>query len=239
MKRYALWILVASVAISALLGCVALLSSHFGETQGKVLLSTLAIAQASLLAMVCGVAMGKPATAPLAKLGAVLAVATAPLLLTAIWGEVEGKTFWRMTGTLEVAAVAVAHVSLLLTARLRVDRRWMVVATIFAALALAAIVVGLLWEAFEDMKDLWRPLGVLSILTCAGTLLVWVFHRMNAGAVAAAVALDAVTGAPGGDVPRIRHCVACGADRIEVSPTGVRCFTCGAHFHVTVEPSPR
>lgn len=239
MKRYALWILVASVAVSALLGCVALLSSHFGETQGKVLLSTLAIAQASLLAMVCGVAMGRPSTAPLAKLGAVLAVATAPVLLAAIWGEIDRNGFWKATGTLEVAAITVAHVSLLLTARPRADRRWVVVVTVFAALALAAMIVGLVWGAFDDASGLWRPLGVLSILTCAGTILAWVFHRMdrNAVGVAAVASAGEAAATAAGATRRVAHCVACGADRIELAAGAVRCYACGAHFRVAFEPT--
>lgn len=232
MKRYALWVLVGSVAVSSLLACLALLSPEFGATQGKVLLSTLAIAHASLLAMACGVALEHAATVPLARFGVALAIATAPVLLVATWGDVDDRGFWRALGTLEVLAVTVAHASLLLVATLRAERRWVRVATLLAAAGLAVLLLGLIWEAVDAFDAAWRTIGILAVLATAGTILVWVFHRWDRGAAPAASRRDAR--------PGLRHCVACGSDRVDVRPDGVRCRRCRASFRVewTAEPTP-
>ena len=171
-------------------------------------------------------------------MGIVLAILTAPMLLAAIWGEIGRAAFWRMVGTLEVTAVAVAHASLLLRATLRPARRWMLTATLLGMVLLSALILGLVWDAVRD-DSIWRPLGILSILTCAGTILVWVFHRIDRGPLVAVNVGAGRAGPPpppptsSSPPPSVRHCVACGADRIEVTARGVDCYSCGAHFRVT------
>lgn len=225
MKQIAFRVLIIAVSLSALLGCIALLSSHLGETEEKVLISTLAIAGTSLLAMACGAAMGRPEVAGLARLGVYLAILTTPLALVGIWGEVGSGTFWKLYGTVQVLAVATAHGALVRLARLRADRRWLLAATASLAFLLVAMLLAVIWRVVDPGETIGRALGIVSILITAGTILVWVFHRMDRAEFASAGPL---AGAGLG----VRFCVSCGGGRVDASAGRVRCPGCGATFRV-------
>jgi hypothetical protein len=225
MKRFALRVLIFAVSLSALLGCIALLSSHFGETEAKVLLSTLAVAETSLLAMACGAAMARPEGAGLARIGVYLAILATPIALVGIWGEMSSDGYWKTFGTVQVLAVAVAHGALLRLARLRSERRWMLAATASLAILLVGMLLVLIWGDIHAGETFGRAIGIISILITAGTILVWVFHRMDRDELAP-------VGAPASLGIGLRFCVSCGGGRVEASADQVRCLGCGATFRV-------
>ena len=59
-KKVALWFLIVSVAISAALGILAILTGNFGDFEMRIILTTLTISAASIGALVCGSAVGRP-----------------------------------------------------------------------------------------------------------------------------------------------------------------------------------
>ena len=226
MKRLALRILVASVALSALLGCWALLSGSFGKTQGQVLLTTLTVSGTSILAMACAPAWDRRSLRPLPQAGIALSIVTAALLLTAIWGEVEGITFWKTVGTLSILSVSASHASLVSLASLAPARRWLKGATLFLNAALAAGLILFIWTE-PTSEWVWRIVGVASILLCSGTILVPVFQRMDRGSTSGAEASVRSS--------RPRFCVACGSSGVESDGEGVHtCSACGARFRAEV-----
>ena len=60
-KKIALWFLIISVAISAALGILAILTGNFGDFEGRMILTTLTISAASICALAAG-RFGKAAT---------------------------------------------------------------------------------------------------------------------------------------------------------------------------------
>ncbi len=229
MKRYALWALVASVVVGAGVGCFTILGSGPDDPPAKVLFSALSIAHASLLAMACGVELRRGRTSAIAQAGVVLSLVTAPALLAATWGEITSHDFWRGFFTLELLVVAIAYASLLRRATLRPGRRWLVPATAVAVAGfVVAMLLGPVWEVIPD-RDAARPLGVLVVLTAAGTLLVWGFHLSDRSYVLA-------PGLPSG-AAEFRHCVVCGSSAITTSLSAVHCRDCHAAFRVELQPA--
>lgn len=217
MRQTALRVLIGSVVVSALLGVWALLGSDFGEFQGKVLLTSLCISGASILAMACAAAWDKGRWPFLPLTGMGLAVTGFGLLILMIWVEASDPETWKTVATLLIFATAAAHASLVGLARLKPRHAWLLPATWLTAGLLAALLTGAMWGEWEN-ENVWRWVGVLSILLCAFTILVPVFQRVGQG-----------------DTPhlaaRIRFCPGCGKG-LEAPWGDVACGACGEGFRI-------
>ena len=109
MRQTALRVLIGSVVVSALLGIWALLVGDFGEFEGKVLLTSLCISGASLLAMACAAAWDKGPLPLLPRAGMGLSVAGFAYLIVLIWAEAKSVEAWKTAATLLIFATAAAH----------------------------------------------------------------------------------------------------------------------------------
>ena len=102
-------------------------------------------------------------------------------------------------------------------ARLRPRHAWLLPAAWLSAGVLAALIIGAMWGEWED-ENVWRWVGVFSILLCAFTILVPVFGRMGRG--------DADPAAR-----RVRFCPGCGKG-LDADYGDIGCGACGARFSV-------
>ncbi len=203
MRRSFLYVLIASVAVSALLGIMALFSSNLGETEIKVLLSTLCVAGASILSLACAAAWEKNRARAFAGPGVGAAAVGFGLFFIGIWGEVRGEVVWKLGATGVIAGCFCAHAALLLLVRLATTHRWVQAATI-GCTALLSVVLLVVILGSNSPSDAWRAIGVFAILGTAGTILTAVFRRM------APAAED--------EEPRALRCPHCG----EALPDGFR-----------------
>lgn len=224
MKRIALYVLIGSVIVSALLGIGALLASEFGKTEAKVLLSSLCVTGASILALACAAAWPRTRYRFLPPAGIALSVAGFGLLILLIWTEAgeDVEALWKTVGTLLVLGGAATHAALLALARLTPKHAWALPAALGTNVLLAAYLVAVLWETW-DGDATWRVLGILSILFGAFTILVPVFQRMGRDE------LDAEDRAARPD--RVLFCPRCGAS-LDVPVGSTRCTACETAFAV-------
>ncbi|MBK9164049.1 MAG: hypothetical protein IPM21_09060 [Acidobacteria bacterium] len=175
--------LIASVALSAVLGIVVVIAGSFGEFELRVLMTTLTVTATSILGLACGACYeaGRGRKLPLA--GIVLSVVSALALFLIIWNVLDdNETYIKTTMTLVIGAIVASHLSLLRLARL--DRRfaWSYPFAAACDLLHAAIILYLMWFEPEGESDLvFRTIGVLSILIAAVTVITPVFHRLSAG----------------------------------------------------------
>jgi len=177
----ALRVLIVSVVLSAGFGVYALVAGDFGRTQGRILLSSLTVSAVSILSMACGVAWERRRLGAVPALGVLVAIAAGALLLLGIWGEGRGSVFWKTTACVAIGAVAAAHASLMSLASLDARFAWAKPAAYALAVALAgALMTAICAEA--DDEQVWRGIGVLSVLLSAMTITVPVLHRMSARA---------------------------------------------------------
>jgi hypothetical protein len=183
LTRWFLRAVVAFLVLTALLAIVIFVRGEFGETEGRILATTFALAVYSLSALAGAVLVGR---GPLGAFGwATIAVSAVALILAlvTIWGDpdAESESLLKTTLVALVLAFASAWVSLLL-ARRRADDAGSVTATLAGTVA-AVSVLGLLVVAAivreEEPSDLyWRLLGVVAVLAVLGTLLLPVLRRM-------------------------------------------------------------
>jgi hypothetical protein len=187
LKKIFLYLLICSIALSALMGIWAILSGEFGELQGKVLGTTMTVVGTSILGLACGAFLESPRArgtalfiVPLA--GIVLAVLCALITMWAIWGEISWtyKTVYKTLFVSLMFSFSLAQLSLLSLARLAKRFRWAIVTAYVVILALASIISFIIiFEPDSDDKIVTRVLGVLAVVDAAVTVMMPIFHRLS------------------------------------------------------------
>lgn len=181
LRRVFLYLLIASVALSALFGIGVILLGDFGSFEVRVLMTTLTVTAASILGLACGACLEAGRGRILPILGIALSILSALLVMFVIWDVLdEAETFVKSVVTMAVVAVASSYLSLLSIARL--DRRfaWAWHAAFVCVWLLAAILLYILWFEPQSESDLVsRIMAVLSILIAALTVITPVFHKLS------------------------------------------------------------
>lgn len=165
-----------SVGINTLLGIGAILSTDFGETQAKVLGSSLCITGAVLLGLACEPARVRRRISPVPLIGMISAGVGFALLLVGIWAEPGSESFWKFMGTVFAAAVVASYMSLMSLIRLPSTHPLFLV-TMGLAVVLALLTVAAIWVEPED--DFWRLYGVVAVLVGAATIVTPVVSRVT------------------------------------------------------------
>jgi len=222
MRRLGLGIFFVSIAVNAALGIYAVLAPDWGETQGKILATSLFVTGAVIFALVCEPAWERKLLGPVPLVGAALGAVGFTLAVAGIWTEAESEIWGKTMGTIFTVAVACAVASLLAIARLAPRHTWVFIVTL-AVLGLgAAMVCVLLWWGDDPPDAYLRALGVVMIVLAASTVTVPVLHWIDRAALAAA---EAVTGA-------VRFCPYCGHGLPDALDMNIECARCGREFTI-------
>ena len=228
-KRIALWFLICSVAVSAILGIIIVLAGSFSDLQFRIILTTLTISAASICALASGALWEKTRARFLSLTGAILATLAALLLIAGIWTEAESSKFLKFASSVGLLAVATAHVCLLALARLAPKFAWIRVAASIAVYFLAGLFIYIIY--FTPRGDNgFRIIGATSIIVAALTILTPVFHRLSRGDPSVSDPTTAKT-----DVKLFATvtCPQCGsAQPNSLSP--IKCASCGCRFVVVI-----
>ena len=185
-KKLFLYLLITSVSISALVGIGVILFGNFGQTEQKILATTLTITVTSMLGLACGAYLETELGKTLPIAGIIFSILAAALWMVIIWYQGEpNEPFMKAVVTVTILAVACSHLSLLSLARF--DRRfaWARPAAHTLVWVLAGFLVFLLWFVPEDPPEVYgRIAGVLSILVASITVVTPVFHKLSASETA-------------------------------------------------------
>lgn len=231
--RLFLRLFLVSAAVNAVLGIWALLVGDFGDTQGRVLITSFLITATMLSVLVNAPATSRRALWPAPVIGAGAAVIGLVQFIAMVWSDVDSDRWIRTAVSfLIVAAGATLAANL---AILRLPERFRlalpVTATLIGTLTLLA-----LYTVWGEPDGDWfgRLVGVLSVLVAAGTLFIPVLSRLDGDE-------DDGPGAIDGDLPPdhgVRFCPSC-ANRLADQPIGTvtRCGRCGLVFEV-LEAAP-
>lgn len=177
-RRIAIIVIIVSLSISALIGIVTLLTGgEFGETQGKIMLSTLVIGVFGVLTL-CDLAVAGRRYQWSGYLGIVASGVALVISLILIWSSTpfdSPEALWKTLGLALIAAISFAHANLLL---LLADRRRTAVkvglwVTIGLIAALAILVALLILTDGDIGSDAYaRLIGTVAILDVLGTIVV-------------------------------------------------------------------
>lgn len=179
LKPILLRMLIGTLVLSALIGIYTFLFGHFGETEAKLLLTTLTISYFSVILLACAAAFEKRTVALLYYPGIAAGVAGMLVYLPGIWGELfDTEPYVKTVLILGILSFTFAQASLLSLAQL--DARYQVFlhGTYSAVLALALLATVMIM--FEwDNEWLFRVMGVLGILDGCGTVSIPVLSKLS------------------------------------------------------------
>jgi hypothetical protein len=181
-RRLAATLTIGSFSIAALMGIAALLGGgSFGESEGRVLLTTLVVGCASIC-MLCYLATAGTRWSPVGGIGAVVLLLPTVTALVLVWGDWDshGEGLWKSYGIGVVGAVTLAQICLLLAlAGARAPLAVVLWGTVALAVVLAILVAGLILGEV-DADDTWRLVGVVAILDVLGTLVTIALAKFGA-----------------------------------------------------------
>lgn len=177
-RRVAVVTIIVSLAVTAVVGIVAILLGNFSDVQGRVMLTTLLIGIVSILAL-CDLAGLDRAYRWLSTAGLVVTTIALVTGLIVIWWDYDGpdplEIIWKGFGIAGVAAVSCAHASLLLMLGKRTNRvvRVGLLVTIGLIAVLFALLSALILTDGNLAEDAYiRLVGTVAILDVLGTIVV-------------------------------------------------------------------
>lgn len=206
-RKGAIYGIIVSFSLAALVGIIALLSGDFGDTQARIILTTLLMGAASITAL-CHLAIADRAMRVVGFVGLAASTATLVTGLVLIWRDWDspGVDQWfKAFAAAGILAVSFAHANLLLllAGRRRLAIRYGLLVTLIMIGAVALLVILPILSdgeipGAENEEWYWRLFGVVGILDVLGTVVVPVLAIFvkDAPAIAVVDGVDArATGA--------------------------------------------
>jgi hypothetical protein len=182
-KRTSLYVLIASVTVSAVLGIAVILFGNFGQFEQRILATTSIITMTSIFGLACGAYLetGRGTVLPYAGIG--FAVVSGVLWIAFTWAEVNDESsFARVGFTATLFAVACSLLSLLSLARLDARFLWTRYAVFVFAGTLSLLIFLTIWDLIDPNSDLTaRIFGINSIIVAALTIVTPVLHKLSGG----------------------------------------------------------
>src|SRR5262245_6852358 len=138
LRRAVLFILLASIALSSLLGILVVFGASNGDRAAKALVSALVVSGASVLAMSAIAAWDLPGGRLYSRVCVLASTVAMGLIISLIWIEPHGEIYGKVAATSAAFAVASAHGSMLALARLAPRYHWVRTAAIAVGTLLLA-----------------------------------------------------------------------------------------------------
>lgn len=183
LRRLFLYLLIASIGLSAIIGIGVILFGNFGEIEVRVLFTTLTVTVTSIFGLACGAYLETRRGKYLPLAGIALSIVSALMCFLIIWNVLDDselfiKSF--LTGVL--LAASCSHLSLLSLARLDSRFAWTRIAAVACVILLVLIFLYILWfEPKGDSDLIYRVLGVLGILLASITVVTPILHKLSSG----------------------------------------------------------
>ena len=171
LRRIGLGAFFASVSVNAALGIYAVLAPDFGETQGRILWTSLCVTGAALLALACEPAWERKLLGPVPYLGAALGALGFALVIVGIWAELDSDTYLRTVGSTFTLAGALAVASLLVLARLSPGHEWVLSVTLSVLVLVAVVVAVAIWLAEDGPGKAFGSMLTVVVACAAAVLL--------------------------------------------------------------------
>jgi hypothetical protein len=172
LRRLVSTVVIVSFSLAALMGIIALVGGgNFGETEGRVLLTTVIVGVESV-AMLCYLALAGHRLAVVGAAGALVSLVAFALALWLTWGHsmVDGDALWTTFGVAVTVAASLAQASLLLALAGKHRIGPGLVATL-AAITVVAVMTSIpILDGSELSDAYWRVFGVVAILDVLGTV---------------------------------------------------------------------
>ena len=222
MRRAAMIITLISVVVWALLAVLALLGGEFGDTQWKILLSSMLVTAAAAVALACAVPLYEGHLGPIPWIGIGASAVGFGLMILGIWADTSWDGALKLALSLVILAVAIGAIGLVDGARVRVAHQWVVRVSQGLVAFGGALLIAAVWGEIDN-EWFWRLTGVVLVLTAAGVVSVPVLHRMAR-----------IPRADDIDAARVAQCPFCGGPVDGRLASQLHCPACDMRFRVLI-----
>ncbi|HSM01084.1 MAG TPA: hypothetical protein VK960_01410 [Acidimicrobiia bacterium] len=215
MNRPLVRIVIGLIAANAAIAVFVLLSGDIGDTEGKILLTSLLATATAVLAMTSAPALTAGRLGWIPHLGIATAALGFVMVTVGIWSRPESVWFAKAAGSAYLVAVACALACLLSAWPIRGPSSWVGTTAFVLVAAVAGMLLVAIW--FEvDLSGYWRAFSVLAVLLAAAALATPILHRSTA---------------PSSTEP-FSQCPFCGAPVQGTTGEAITCSRCGRHYTV-------
>ena len=185
-KKISLYLLICSIALSALMGIWAIISGEFGDVQLQILLTTLTVVGTSVLGLACGAFLESPRNTNLKAvplIGIALAILCAFVSFWLIWEPIKqsnNEGIFKLFFVSLIFSFSLAQLSLLSMANLAAKFRWSLVSAYIVIFILDSIISAIIvFELSGDDGFVIRLIGILSVVAASLTVMIPIFHRLS------------------------------------------------------------
>jgi len=178
-KKIFLKTLIVSLSASGLLGIFIFLFGQFGETEGRLLLTTLSIGGCSLTGLCCSTIYPSEKYKIFSVIGIGIAGLCFVFTLFNIWGDFKNlENNWKLLLSLIVLTITFAHISLLLNIKIanQLVKNTLTATTIFIGIV-AFMLLTLILGELDNGEFFYRLLGVFGILDIVGTIVTPILNK--------------------------------------------------------------
>lgn len=185
MKKGFLVAMIISLVISALVGIGIFLFGHFGELEGKILLTTLLIGLYCLTGLCCSLPYEKGKFKVLSIIGVVSSCVAIIFELSWVWAFISDSsdTVGKLVLTGFIVSPILAHICLMLLTK---PKTMSVAVILWLTVSMISILGSMLLYLvyFADLFSLnnldffFRMLGVVAILVVAGTIITPILNKV-------------------------------------------------------------
>lgn len=180
MRAWLLRFFLGSIAINAAFGVWALLAGNFGQTESKVLATSLLVSAMTLSVLINSTAIQQRSLWPVPVLAAASAAGAFGLLIVFMWAEIDDNEPMKVVATALVVGASGSLAGLLQLIALSPshERVRLVNTVLITTLALTTI-----WGIWAETEQSWylRAVGVQSVLVAATTLAIPILWRFAGG----------------------------------------------------------
>ncbi|MGS2739447.1 hypothetical protein [Sinomicrobium sp. M5D2P17] len=170
-KKLFLRLLIAALCISAAIGIFVFLAGDYGDTEIKILLTTLSLVGYSLSALCCSTIYERDSLKNFSFIGMVISGIGFLVTITAIWEFMDTEDIYKTVITFMILATAFGHISLLLLIKPKNDTiKYLLMATVIFVCIVAVMLIYATAIDFDVEEFYFRLLGVFTILDVLGTI---------------------------------------------------------------------
>ena len=170
LKKYFLRSLVAARAVSALIGIFIFMMGDFGDTEVRILLTTLTIGGFSLTGLCSASIHHRIPLKYFSIIGLIVSAIGFFLSVGIVWELIDIENVWKLWIIFIILSVAIAHSSLLLQIIPKTDTiKYSLIATLFSIALVALMLIKSTLSEFDESEFYFRLLGVFTILDAFGT----------------------------------------------------------------------
>ena len=177
-KRFFLWALIVSLSLSALIGIIIFLFGKFGETEEKIITTTISIGVSSVTGLCCSTIFFKDKLKSLSITGMLASFAFLVIIVVTIWGNFKNHELEKYLGTSVILTITFSQSSLLLLAK-NTNKlvRNVLIATLIFISVVAIMLLITLWNGKINNEFFYRLLGVFAILDVLGTIVTLILSK--------------------------------------------------------------